>query len=68
VDVTTPDGKVLSLKIPTLTRPGTRFKIAGKGNTVGRKKGDMIVTVDAKMPREVPEDVMRVLESLKWRL
>lgn len=68
IDVETVYGKHLDLTIKSGTKPGTRFKISGKGRSSDGKTGDMYVKVEAKMPKEVPEDVAKVLEALKYRL
>lgn len=68
VSVKTPDGATLKLSVPARTKPGTRLRVSGRGKTDGRHKGDLFVKLDAKMPKEVPEDVKKVMESLKYRL
>lgn len=68
VSVKTPDGATLKLSVPARTKPGTRLRVTGRGKTDGRRKGDLFVKLDAKMPKEVPEDVKKVMESLKYRL
>ena len=61
-------GKNLSLKIPPLTKPGTKFKIKGKGRNAHGRTGDLFVVAEAKMPQNVPADVEKLLESIKYRL
>ncbi len=68
LDLETVYHKHLTLTIKPLTKPGTRFKIAGKGRSSGGKTGDMYVKVEAKMPKELPDDVAKLLESIKYRL
>ncbi|MBP8017191.1 J domain-containing protein [Candidatus Gracilibacteria bacterium] len=58
----------LKLKIPESTKPGTKFKIKGKGRKSGKETGDMYVIVNAKMPTKIPDDVKKLLESIKYRL
>ncbi|MDD2566095.1 MAG: DnaJ domain-containing protein [Candidatus Gracilibacteria bacterium] len=58
----------LKLTIPEGTKSGTKFKIKGKGRTSEGKTGDMFVIVDAKMPKNIPEDVKKLLDSIKYRL
>ncbi len=65
VDVTTVYGKHLTLTIKPGTQPGTRFKIAGKGRHTEGRTGDMYVKVEAKMPKEIPEQMRILLESIK---
>lgn len=65
IDVTTVYGKHLSLTVKPGTQPGTRFKIAGKGRQSEGRTGDMYVKVEAKMPKELSEQMRVLLESIK---
>ena len=58
----------LKLKIPEWTKPGTKFKIKWKWRKIWTKTGDMYVIAEAKMPKEVPADIKKLLESIKYRL
>lgn len=58
----------LKLKIPEGTKPGTKFKIKWKWRKIWAKTWDMYVIAEAKMPKEVPEDIKKLLESIKYRL
>lgn len=58
----------LKLKIPEWTKPWTKFKIKWKWRKIWTKTGDMYVIAEAKMPKEVPDDIKRLLESIKYRL
>ena len=58
----------LKLKIPEWTKPGTKFKISWKWRKTWNLTGDMYVIIEAKMPKSVPEDVKKLLESIKYRL
>ncbi|MBC7503548.1 DnaJ domain-containing protein [Candidatus Gracilibacteria bacterium] len=62
-------GKVLTLKVKAGTKPGTRFKISGKGRTMDGKTGDMFVIVDAKMP-QIPLDptVEKMIEAIRYQI
>lgn len=62
------DGKRLTLKVPANTRPGTKFRVKGKGKASGSRVGDLFVIVDAAMPKEIPEDVRKVVEALRFRM
>jgi len=68
IDVKTVYNEYLKLRIPEGTKPGTKFKIKEKGRKDGARIGDMYVIAEAKMPKEIPDDVRIVLESLKYRL
>ncbi len=58
----------LKLKIPESTKPGTKFKIKWKWRKSGKETWDMYVIVNAKMPTKIPDDVKKLLESIKYRL
>jgi molecular chaperone DnaJ/curved DNA-binding protein len=68
IDVKTVYNEYMKLKIPASTKPGTKFKIKEKGRKEGTRIGDMYVVIEAKMPKEIPEDVRILLESIKYRL
>ena len=69
ISVQTVYGKTLSLKVKAGTKPGTKFKISGKGRSMDGKTGDMYVIVDAKMPR-TPLDptVEKMIEAIRYQL
>ncbi|EKD66703.1 MAG: hypothetical protein ACD_49C00021G0018 [uncultured bacterium (gcode 4)] len=58
----------LKLKIPEWTKPWTKFKIKWKWRKIWTKTGDMYVIAEAKMPKEIPDDIKKLLESIKYRL
>lgn len=68
VNIRTVYGKNLSLKVKAGTKPGTKFKISGKWRTIDGKTGDMYVTVDAKMPKEIPENLRPMLEAIRYQI
>lgn len=68
VSVKTVYGKYLTLKVKSGTKPGTKFKISGKGRTIDGRTGDMYVIVDAKMPKEIPESIKPMLEAIRYQL
>ena len=65
IDIKTVYGKHLTITIKPNTKPGTKLKVAGKGRVVNGKIGDLIVTLEAKMPQEIPENVRAFLESMR---
>jgi curved DNA-binding protein len=65
VDIRTIYGKHLTLKIKAGTKPGTKFKISGKGRSSEGKTWDMYVIVDAKMPREIPKSLRPMVDALR---
>ena len=68
LDIETVYSEHLKLKIPEWTKPGTKFKVAWKWRKIWAQTWDMFVIVDAKMPKDIPEDVKKLLESIKYRL
>ena len=68
ISVKTVYGKHLTLKIKTGTKPGTKYKISGKWRTIDGKTGDMYVMVDAKMPKEIPENLRPMLEAIRYQI
>ena len=68
ISVKTVYGKHLTLKVKTGTKPGTKYKISGKWRTIDGKTGDMYVIVDAKMPKEIPENLKPMLEAIRYQI
>jgi molecular chaperone DnaJ len=54
------------LKVPEGTATGTTFRLRGKGmpDVSGRGKGDLLVTVQASVPRKLNKDQRRLLDEL----
>jgi molecular chaperone DnaJ len=54
------------LKVPEGTATGTTFRLRGKGmpDVSGRGKGDMLVTVQATVPRKLNKEQRALLEQL----
>ena len=62
-------GKVLTLKVKAGTKPGTRFKVSGKGRSMDGKTGDMFVIIDAKMPRTPLEpNIAQMIEAIRYQV
>lgn len=68
IDIQTVYNENLKLKIPEGTKDWTKFKIKGKWRTSNGKTWDMFVVINAKMPKNIPDDVKKLLESIKYRL
>jgi len=62
IKVPTFDSSV-SLKIPAGTANGRKFRVKGKGVTVGKTTGDLIVTVDVAVPAKMSDDAKKALEE-----
>lgn len=65
LDVETVYSKHLTLTIPAGTKSGMKFRIKWKGRQNGWETGDMYVIVEGKMPKEIPENIRKLLESIK---
>jgi molecular chaperone DnaJ len=64
ITVPTPDGAV-SLKIPPGTPTGRTFRVRGRGvPKAGGGRGDLLVTVEVAVPKEVSEKEREVLSTL----
>ncbi len=68
VSVQTVYGKTLSLKVKAGTKPGTKFKISGKWRTIDGETGDMYVIVDAKMPKNIDENVQKMIDAIRYQV
>lgn len=67
IDITTPTGKV-KMKITPNTNSGQKFRLAGQGlEQKGKlnKKGDIIVTVNIEIPKNLSEDEIELYKKLK---
>lgn len=68
ISVQTVYNKTLSLKVKAGTKPGTKFKISGKWRTIDGQTGDMYVIVDAKMPRDISEQVQKMIDAIRYQV
>ena len=68
VSIKTVYGKVLTLKVKPGTKPGTKFKISGKWRTIDGNIGDMYVIVDAKMPKNIEPNIMKMIDAIRYQL
>lgn len=59
-------GETEPLKVPDGTPTGSTFRLRGKGmpDVSGRGKGDLLVTVQARVPKKVTRDQRHLLEQL----
>ena len=63
VDVPTPWGPV-TLKLPRASQNGQTLRLRGKGvQPKGKKAGDLLVTLDVRLPEEVEDDLLAELEK-----
>lgn len=68
ISIRTVYGKNLTLKVKQWTKPGTKFKIAGEWRKNNWKTGNMFVIVEAKMPKEIPEHIKKMIEAIRYEL
>ena len=64
LDITIPDGKVVSLNIPKGTQPNTVFSIAQRGlpNRRGGKQGNILVKIIGETPRHLDNDDLNAID------
>lgn len=67
IEVTTPENKVISLKIPAGSQPGTTFSINGYGipHTKTGKRGNVYVRINADIPKISDEKLITKIEEIK---
>ncbi len=60
------DGKDEGLKLPQGTQPGSEFRIKGKGvpHLHGNRRGDLLVTVDVRVPGSLDNRQQELLREL----
>jgi curved DNA-binding protein len=67
IDVPTPWGTI-ALKLPPGSQNGQTLRVRGKGvQGPGKPAGDLLVTLDVRMPEAGDEELVRVLERLQGR-
>ena len=66
ISVSTLDDKKLSLKIPPGTRPGTKMRMPGHGlpHMKSKKKGDLFVKIQVRLPRQLTDEQKNLIEKL----
>lgn len=55
----------VNLLIPPMTKSGQKFRLAKQGLKTNGKFGDMIVTVEIQIPKNLSEDEIKLYEKLK---
>ncbi len=58
-------GTKVKLKIPAWTKPGSKFRVKGLWKSEGTKKWNLIIKIDAKMPKNISEVDMSMLERIR---
>src|SRR3954470_1353895 len=63
ISVNTLDGKKVTIKIPTGTPAGKRFRVPGQGIEKDGTKGDLIVQVDVIVPEKLTEEQEKAMRD-----
>lgn len=66
ISIPTIEGKELNLKIPPGTKHGTKMRLAGHGlpQMHGKKKGDLYVSININMPKNLNVEQEELVEKL----
>lgn len=57
-------GKKIEMTIPPDTAPGSKFKLAGLGLVINRRKGDQIVEIDVKIPKKMTAEEKELYDRI----
>ncbi|MEX2153841.1 MAG: J domain-containing protein [Gemmatimonadaceae bacterium] len=63
VNVKTVDGKKVSIRIPSGTPSGKRFRVRGQGIRKGDQRGDLIVEVEIVVPEKLTEEQEKMMKE-----
>src|SRR3954464_16053807 len=63
ISVNTLDGKKVTIKIPSGTANGKRFRVPGQGIEKDGAKGDLIVQVDVTVPEKLTEEQEKAMRE-----
>ena len=55
--------KQVTLSVPAGTQPGTKMRLKGQGLAVGGKQGDLFVTIDVEIPKNLTDKQRKLLED-----
>ena len=58
-------GQKAKLKIPANTKPGAKFRVKEFWKSEGSKKGNLIVKIDARMPKNISDVDLQMLERIR---
>jgi curved DNA-binding protein len=66
INVTTPEGSKINLKIPSCTKHKSKFRIPGKGIPFMNqsKSGDLFVQVNIELPQSLTENQKKIIKEL----
>ena len=63
ISVRTLDDKKVTIRIPSGTPSGKRFRVRGQGIAKGEKRGDLIVEVTVTVPEKLSEEQERMMKE-----
>jgi molecular chaperone DnaJ len=64
VAVPTLDGPTVTIKVPAGTQPGRTFRVKGRGVDNGKRKGDLLVTVELAVPSKLSREERKAVEAM----
>ncbi|HEY0521266.1 MAG TPA: molecular chaperone DnaJ [Ilumatobacteraceae bacterium] len=64
IDVPTLDGQPVMLRLRPGTASGSRHRVKGKGIVTNKATGDLIVTVDVEVPKQLSAEQQAAVEAL----
>jgi len=64
IEVRSPSWKTVKLKIPKYTKPWTKFRLKWYGKKQWLKVGNLLLEVEAKMPKNISELDLNMLEKI----
>ena len=64
IDVPTLDGSTVTLRLKPGTQSGSRHRVKGKGVSVAGTDGDLIVTVEVVVPKDLTSKQQKLIEQL----
>jgi molecular chaperone DnaJ len=65
IKIPTYDHSTVTLKIPEGTKSGTTFRVKGRGVQTAKAKGDLLVTVEIVVPKELAPKERAAIEALR---
>ncbi|RLC41909.1 MAG: molecular chaperone DnaJ [Candidatus Coatesbacteria bacterium] len=65
IEVTNPYGKTVRIKIPPGTQPGKKFRVKNMGiiNELEKKKGDLIVEINVRIPKNLTKEQKEFIKT-----
>ena len=61
-------GKTVVVKVPPGTKLGARLRVPGMGVVRGRRKGDLLVEINYKVPDKLTPEQEKILRELDEKL